>query len=297
VEIVTDFMPKAKHHGTSPSLPNLLTIRVLCVGPIRMIVVCFQQKEVPGEVDLSVHRRPLLRLQYREGQIRDAASRQNYEFTQRDGRQPQDKPSSGRRGSAYHSDHSATTTLVSGTRVADARVTSKSVSKPIDSADRLERALPAPLSQLSPLARDLVDIGLGKYLESLDFISDNPSILAQNEIDALIAEALAAEKASQSARSQTCVHQALLLKECIGIGRDNIDPFFRSLAARDSKTKEGFVKDVKKVYLSIQERAAKALLQNREPTSGPPGQRLPLISQPANRPVSQNPSTHTQGPK
>jgi hypothetical protein len=280
-------MPKAKYHGPS--------IRVLCVGPIRMIVVCFRQKEVPGEVNLSVHRRPLLRLQYREGQTRDPGG--NYEVTQRDGRQLQDNPSSGRRGSANHGDRGAATTLVSGTRVADARVASKLASKPTDSVDRPERTLPAPLSQLSPLARDLVDIGLGNYRESMDFISDNPSILAQNEIDALIAEALTAEKASQSTRSQTCVHQALLLKECIEAGRDNIGPFFRNLAARDSKTKESFVKDVKKVYISIQDRAARVPPQNQEPTSGPQARRLPLVSQPANESVSQNPSAHTQGPK
>jgi hypothetical protein len=173
-------------------------------------------------------------------------------------------------------------------------VASKLVSKPID---RPERTLPAPLSQLSPLARDLVDIGLGKYRESMDFISDNPSILAQSEIDALIAEALTAEKASQSTRSQTCVHQALLLKECIEVGRDNIDSFFRNLAARDSKTKESFIKDVKKVYLSIQERATRAPIQNQEPTSEPQGRRLPLISQPASPSMSQNPSTYAQEPK
>jgi hypothetical protein len=246
-------------------------------------------------VNLSAHRRPLLRLQYREGQSRGPGP--NYEVTQRDGRQPQDNPSSGRRGSANHGDRGAATTLVSGTRVADARVASKLASKPTDSVDRPERTLPAPLSQLSPLARDLVDIGFGKYRESMDFISDNPSILAQNEIDALIAEALTAEKASQSTRSQTCVHQALLLKECIEAGRDNIGPFFRNLTARDSKTKESFVKDVKKVYISIQERAARVPPQNQEPTSGPQGRRLPLVSQPANESVSQNPSTHTQGPK
>jgi hypothetical protein len=131
----------------------------------------------------------------------------------------------------------------------------------------------------------------------MGFISDNPSILAQNEIDALIAEALTAERAGQSTTSQTCVHQALLLRGCIEVGRDNIDSFFRDLAARDSKTKESFVKDVKRVYLSIQERAVRAPLQNQEPTSEPQGRRLPLISQSASPSVSQNASTYTQGPK
>jgi hypothetical protein len=243
-----------------------------------------------------------LKLHCREGRSRDVSTVQHYEVRSRDGRLPQDKSnsarrSSARRSSAYESDRRATTTLVSGTRIADVRVVPQLASEPIASADRPERAPPAPLPQLSPLARDFVSIGLGKYLESKDFISDNPSILARNEIDALIAEAVAAEKAGQSTRSQTCVHQALLLRECTEVGLGNIGPFFRNLAARDGKTKESFVKDVKKVYLSIQERAARAPLQNQEPSPGLQGRRLPLISQPANGSVSQNPSTYAQGPK
>ena len=120
-------------------------------------------------LNLSVHRRPLPRLQYREGQAH------NYKVGPRDGRPPQDTSNSARQSTAP---------LVSGTR------------RPIDSADRPERALPAPLSQLGSLARDFVSIELGKYLESVDFISDNPSILAKYEINALIAEALTAEKGS-----------------------------------------------------------------------------------------------------
>jgi hypothetical protein len=153
------------------------------------------------------------------------------------------------------------------------------------------------LSQLSPLARDFVSIGFGKYLESKDFISDNPSILAQKEIDALVAEAFAALKAGQSIRSQTCVHQALLLRECKKVGLDNIGPLFRDLTARGGKTKESFGKDVRKVCLSIQELAARASLQNREPTTGSQGRRFSLISLPAEGRVSQNPSTYTQGPE
>lgn len=112
-----------------------------------------------------------------------------------------------------------------------------------------------------------------------------------------MAEALAVEKAGQQIRSQTCVHQALLLRRCAEVGPDNFGPFFRNLTARDSKTRESFLKDVKKVYLAIQERAARAPLQNQEPTSESQGQRLPLIPRLANESVSQNPSTYGQGPK
>ena len=148
---------------------------------------------------------------------------------------------------------------------------SQSAPKSIDSANWSVGPLPAPLSQLSPLTRDFVSIGLGKYLESKDFISDNPSILAQKEIDALIAEASAAEKAGQPSRSQTCIHQALLLRKCAEVGLDNFGPLFRNLTARDSKTRENFLKDVKKVHLSIQGRAVRAPPQNQEPPSGSQG--------------------------
>jgi hypothetical protein len=248
-------------------------------------------------LNLSAHRRPLLRLHYREDQRRDVTPGQNYEAVPRDGRQPQDQSHSVRRRSAYESDRGATITVASSTRVADDRAAPRLASKPIDSAERPQRAPSAPSPQLSPLARDFVNIGLGKYLESRDFISNNPSILAQNEIDALIAGAQTAENAGQSAKSQTCVHQALLLRECIKVGRGGIDLFFRNLTAKDGKMKESFVKDVKKVYLSIQERAAKALLQNEEPTSESHSRKLPIISQQTTGSVSWNPSTYAQEPK
>jgi hypothetical protein len=117
------------------------------------------------------------------------------------------------------------------------------------------------LSQLSPLAHDFVSIGLGNYLESFDFISKNSGIVAQSHIDALVSEALAATKAGQSTRSQTCIHQALLLRHCKAVGPNNISTFFRNLIAGDVKTKENLLNNVKKVYGTIQEKAAKAPYQ------------------------------------
>jgi hypothetical protein len=147
---------------------------------------------------------------------------------------------------------------------------------------------------LSPLARNLVSLGLGNYLESSRFIWDNPAILAKSEIDALIAEASAAEKAGQSTRAQICIHQALLLRKCKEVGSNNIDSFFRDLTAKDGRTKDAFVNDVKKVYNSIQQQAARAALQNQGRTAEPQGRKAPVVLQTIERTLSQNSYTDSQ---
>lgn len=164
----------------------------------------------------------------------------------------------------------------------------------MDSPYPLERSVPAPSSQLSSVARSFVSLGLGNYIDSSRFISKNPTILAKSEIDALIAEALIAEKAGQSSRSQTCVHQALLLRECAKLGSKNIDSFFRALSAKDRRAKERFVKDVKKVYSAIQQPAGKASQQNQGLSSGAPAQKLPMVSHPIESTIPQNSYSTTQ---
>jgi hypothetical protein len=144
--------------------------------------------------------------------------------------------------------------------------------KPVDLAEQSKRSLPAPLSQLSPLAHDFVSVGLGNYLESFDFISKNSGIVAQSHIDALVSEALAAAKAGQSIRSQTCIHQALLLRHCKTVGPNNIGTFFRNLIAGDGKIKENFLNDAKKVYFVVQEKAARAPYQTQ--VARGPGRRI-----------------------
>jgi hypothetical protein len=125
----------------------------------------------------------------------------------------------------------------------------------LDSTDLPERSIPSQPSQLSALARSFVDLGLGNYIDSSQFIADNPSILAKGEIDALVAEALVAEKAGQPTRAQTYIHQAMLLRQCKEVGPNKISSFFRDLTARDGRTKDSFVKDVIKVYSSIKQQA------------------------------------------
>ena len=130
-------------------------------------------------------------------------------------------------------------------------------------------------------------------MKSSNFIFDNPDIVAKSEIDALIAEALSAEKAGQSIEAQTCIHQGLLLRACQERDWNKIDSFFRDLNAKDSGAKDSFVKDVKKIYLSIQEKAAEAP-RHQGPTPESQARKMPLILQSNHRPVSQNPSGNIQ---
>jgi Cdc37 Hsp90 binding domain len=164
----------------------------------------------------------------------------------------------------------------------------------VDSTDLLERSILAQPSQLSALARRFVDLGLGNYIGSSRFIADNPSILAKSEIDALIAEASVAQRAGQLNRAQTCIHQALLLRQCKEVGSRQIGSFFQDLIAKDGRAKDSFVKDVKKVYISIQQQAGKTSDPRHGPSPGSERREPPVVLQPIEQTISDNSYAPTQ---
>jgi hypothetical protein len=152
---------------------------------------------------------------------------------------------------------------------------------------------PSQSSRLSTLARHFVELGLGRYSECARFISENPKLVARSEIDALVAEASIAERASQSTTAQTYIHQALLLRKCQNLGLRGFDEFIWELE-RDSKAKGAFVRDVKAVYSSIQEQARKSLPQSQTAASEPYNRKAPIISQATGHTDPQGPSAYTQ---
>jgi hypothetical protein len=166
----------------------------------------------------------------------------------------------------------------------------------VNPADQSERPLPAQKPQLSSLARSFASLGFGEYSKSSHFISDNPSIVAKSEIDALIANALFAEKAGQSTMARTCIHQALLLRACKDTGPNGISPFFQDLTARDGRAKDALMKDVQKVYESIQEQGIHTGQQSQRPDSEPRERKLPVVLQTTERTASQNPYAPTPRP-
>lgn len=122
---------------------------------------------------------------------------------------------------------------------------------------------PGHSSRLTSLARHFVDLGLGRYAEYARFISEHPTIVAQSEIDALVAEALIAEKAGESGMAQKCIHQAMLLQECKTLGQRETMEFIRNLGVRGDTAIVTFVEKVKRAYSSIQEKATRGLQQDR----------------------------------
>jgi hypothetical protein len=109
-----------------------------------------------------------------------------------------------------------------------------------------------------------------------------------------MAEASIAEKAGQSTRAQTCIYQAHLLRECIK--SDDIGSFFGRLTAKDRRARDAFVKDVMKVYSTIQEQVGRTTQRNPGSTSESYGRKAPVLSQAGERTNPQNVSVNDQIP-
>lgn len=61
----------------------------------------------------------------------------------------------------------------------------------------------------------------------MQFISENPSVLAERETDGLLVEAFNKQMDGKEQIAKQCVHQALLLQYCRQLGRDGVGIFFK----------------------------------------------------------------------
>ena len=84
----------------------------------------------------------------------------------------------------------------------------------------------------SPLGREFAKIKIGEYRRCLQFISDNPAVVAEKETDGLLIEAFNSQIAGKDVYARQCVHQALLLQYCRQLGRDGVSLFFKRWAPR-----------------------------------------------------------------
>jgi hypothetical protein len=276
--------------NAGPSLNPRIT-RDLSADPVRVIIVYFQQKEILCEAGSCLRNVSLLIHLLREDESEELAPRSNYEV-----RSLSKNATTGRHGPAFERGYGEAPGLATRRSGTDSGVITQSALLGIDSAGLSHRALPAQSSQLSPLSHGFVGLGLGSDSKSAHFISENPGILAKSEIDALMAEASIAEKAGQTTRAQTCIYQALLLRECIKLSPDDIGSFFDELTAKDCRAKNAFVKDVMKVYAKIQEQAGRTTQQNPGSTSESYGRRASGLSQAAGRTNPRNVSVNDQIP-
>ena len=77
------------------------------------------------------------------------------------------------------------------------------------------------------LGRKFAQIKIGEYRQCLQFISENPDVVAEKETDGLLIDAFNAQMAGRDAYARQCVHQALLLQYCRQLGRDGVSLFFK----------------------------------------------------------------------
>ncbi|RFU29984.1 hypothetical protein B7463_g6368, partial [Scytalidium lignicola] len=108
--------------------------------------------------------------------------------------------------------------------------------------------------EASELGKKFARIKIGDYRTDLQFISENPEVLAEKETDGLLVLAFnySLEKKDDSARQ--CVHQALLLQYCRALGRDGVGLFFKRITTPGHQAQKVFLDDVNSTYTRIKER-------------------------------------------
>ena len=83
------------------------------------------------------------------------------------------------------------------------------------------------VTEASEAGKKFSNIKVGDYKASLQFISQNPTVLAEKETDGLLVAGFDAQLKGQADYAKQCVHQALLLQYCRALGRDGVQMFFK----------------------------------------------------------------------
>ncbi|KAG9966757.1 Hsp90 co-chaperone Cdc37, partial [Aureobasidium melanogenum] len=117
--------------------------------------------------------------------------------------------------------------------------------------------------QASPLAKRFAKIKYGDYRSSLEFISNNPSVLGEKETDGLLVEAFNAQSDGKDDYARQCVHQALLLQYCRQLGRDGVQLFFKRVTTQGHQAQKLFMDDVNSTYARIRSRTRELAEQRK----------------------------------
>lgn len=116
----------------------------------------------------------------------------------------------------------------------------------------------------SALGKRFGQIKYGDYRACLQFISENPSVLAEQETDGLLVKAFDSQLAGKYDMARQYVHQALLLQYCRSLGRDGVALFFKRITTKNHKAQEVFNNDVRDTYARIRTRAAEIQKQREQ---------------------------------
>jgi len=114
------------------------------------------------------------------------------------------------------------------------------------------------------LGKKFGKIQIGDYRSSLQFISQNPAIVAERESDGLLVEAFDAQMDGHAKYAKQCVHQALLIQYCRQLGKDGVGLFFKRITTKDHAANKMFQDDVNNTYAKIKERAGVLAQQKKE---------------------------------
>lgn len=77
------------------------------------------------------------------------------------------------------------------------------------------------------LGNDFAKIKVGNYKACLQFINENPAVVAEREENGLLVAGFNNQLEGKDEYARQCVHQALLLQYCRQLGRDGVGVFFK----------------------------------------------------------------------
>ncbi|KAM0791142.1 hypothetical protein ACM66B_005628 [Microbotryomycetes sp. NB124-2] len=109
--------------------------------------------------------------------------------------------------------------------------------------------------ELSPAAIKFSNLPSLDFRSAYDFISDNPSLLAEETTDALLVEAFSVAMKGKDRRARECVEKGLMLQYCRHLGQDGVALFFKRMTASDPKALKVFLDDVAQTSERIIQRA------------------------------------------
>ena len=123
---------------------------------------------------------------------------------------------------------------------------SGSTKKEDENAPPAPEHAPLPTREIQPTAqgRRFAALPRNDYRSYHKFIMDNMSVLAERETDGLLMQAFDLQFAGEEGDAKQCVHQALLLQYCRGLGggRDGVDMFLQTDRHSRSPGSEGVLR-------------------------------------------------------
>jgi cell division cycle protein 37 len=110
-------------------------------------------------------------------------------------------------------------------------------------------------AEATELGKKFALIKQGDYRACLQFISQNPQVVAERETDGLLVLAFQACIGGRDDFGRQCVHNGLLLQYCRALGRDGVGMFFKRITTPGHQAQKVFFDDVNTTFARIRSRA------------------------------------------